>query len=721
MGMMKTTTKNVDADADRENPRRSGRGPRGRRAADNSSDAAPARSCGGERRALERDGDGGGPDPGATPLPRRARAARRGDEELLLVPREAVEDAVAEGPEVELQLCTGEISRVRLVDAAAASALVRWAQKARDKDELHGSDDGDDGLQKEVIGDDSGPGPRPRHKAGMSARHRGGSASGSGSNSSGKGAQTRGIAAARFYGLGSSAAAAAAAPEFQQEQGADGRVTKRRRGADCYCQQQQVQQAQQAQWHEKELQTAAASTRSCRDPNSTQSTAPFARKFARQAQAFAFADSLPPEAALREGQGWARPAVLALENGVGGTRAFMVAGRRDFVKWYLDTNPLKRHVYEIIREGTPCKAYFDLEFPIGRNPDVCGDKLVDVVIAATAAAMLELFGIELRRRDFVELDSTSSTKFSRHLVVSADSANGGPFFADNRACGRFVNAIFAAARKDLLVFDKDGQISPFIDLGVYTRNRCFRLYLSSKYAKRTVLLPCEGRNTFPLDDASRQGVAAFLEASMVCSRRAPAGQLDPRVHLLRSHVALDAAAVPSRRQNGQQQQQHREQQRLGHIHGHVHGSGHHGGEQLGPSPFPEVEAFVLQHATAALGPRASSRRAETRAWTLGARELRFNLRRTRFCQRVRREHRSNNVFFTIDLEAATFSQGCYDPDCARAGFRTDPLALPSSVAQALRSRRCDALQQQQQQQKEQQEEQQKGQKHELEEKDSTKS
>lgn len=43
-----------------------------------------------------------------------------------------------------------------------------------------------------------------------------------------------------------------------------------------------------------------------------------------------------------------------------------------------------RHVYEIIREGAPCRMYFDLEFARGCNPGLDGEELVRAWINVVA-------------------------------------------------------------------------------------------------------------------------------------------------------------------------------------------------------------------------------------------------------------------------------------------------------------------------------------------------
>ena len=51
----------------------------------------------------------------------------------------------------------------------------------------------------------------------------------------------------------------------------------------------------------------------------------------------------------------------------------------------------------------------------------------------------------------------------------------------------------------------------------------------------------------------------------------------------------------------------------------------------------------------------------------------------RYCLNIGREHRSNGIFFSIDLKAQTFKQLCHDPNCNR--FRSPAVTLNPSFFQ----------------------------------------
>ena len=64
-----------------------------------------------------------------------------------------------------------------------------------------------------------------------------------------------------------------------------------------------------------------------------------------------------------------------------------------------------------------------------------------------------------------------------------------------------------------------------------------------------------------------------------------------------------------------------------------------------------------------------------RSWALldGGSLLLLNIRGNRWCGNVGREHRSNGVFFVVDLQQGTWTQRCYDPDCRHERGGAGPL------------------------------------------------
>lgn len=64
-----------------------------------------------------------------------------------------------------------------------------------------------------------------------------------------------------------------------------------------------------------------------------------------------------------------------------------------------------------------------------------------------------------------------------------------------------------------------------------------------------------------------------------------------------------------------------------------------------------------------------------------AHTLTLHLKHNRWCGRLRRAHKSNNILLVAHTATATFYQSCHDPECRAVGYRYVP-ALPFCLAAA---------------------------------------
>lgn len=189
--------------------------------------------------------------------------------------------------------------------------------------------------------------------------------------------------------------------------------------------------------------------------------------------------------------------VFALELSSNGARKFIGNAADEFALKYLSFPPHMCHHYEIIRENMPCRLYFDIEFKRGLNPTCDGDAMMRIFTSRLKAFLLEMYNIPLTDEQIVDLDSTTDVKFSRHLVCHFANRF---VFANNGHAGSFVSILLrklAAERADNVDIDSLFVVTSadqpavrdttFVDSGVYTKNRCFRLWKSSKIGKQAVL------------------------------------------------------------------------------------------------------------------------------------------------------------------------------------------------------------------------------------------
>ncbi|BBG98330.1 DNA primase [Prunus dulcis] len=208
---------------------------------------------------------------------------------------------------------------------------------------------------------------------------------------------------------------------------------------------------------------------------------------------------------------------MQFAKGNGNVHVFSYQDHYSGQRRYNNMNPKFRHHYE----GLPCHLYFDLEFNKRDNAGRNGDEMVDVLISVIFEALLEKYSIQGNQEWILELDSSTEAKFSRHLIIRIEKTA----FKDNSHVGAFVteicSRISSAKERDgrfgNFFVRKDSKSSNFasqlfVDTAVYTRNRCFRLALSSKAGKNSVLLP-----TGRFKAMDMQSEEEMFMASLICN------------------------------------------------------------------------------------------------------------------------------------------------------------------------------------------------------------
>ncbi|KAF3432929.1 hypothetical protein FNV43_RR24031 [Rhamnella rubrinervis] len=372
--------------------------------------------------------------------------------------------------------------------------------------------------------------------------------------------------------------------------------------------------------------------------------------------------------AMKFANGHAHVHIFSYQDHFNGQRRFLVSSYREFWKRYKNMNPKFRHHYEVIQEGLPCHLYFDLEFSKRENKEKDGEEMVDFLISVILEALLDKYDIEGNLDWIVELDSSTEVKFSRHLIIRIPKTA----FKDNSHAGVFVNEIcskiFGAkgdGRFEKLFVKKDSSSadSPcqlFVDTAVYSRNRCFRLALSSKAGKNSVLLPT-GR--YKAKDMCEEemfmaslicNVDADCEKFLVCKMDLDCVktlQFDTEVN----HSFAKPYSLPQEfTSNG-----FTNDTSTTYL--------------MGKSPFPALDAFIEYVAS------VGNVSGKIRCWYWFSEYglMVYSMSRNRYCERIGREHKSNHVMYVVDLRRAAYYQKCYDPDCR--GYRSPLRPAPWDI------------------------------------------
>ncbi|ELT98007.1 hypothetical protein CAPTEDRAFT_224955 [Capitella teleta] len=405
--------------------------------------------------------------------------------------------------------------------------------------------------------------------------------------------------------------------------------------------------------------------------------------FYRQKEAFHFARSQSKELH-----------VFAFESETfqqkGGQRLYLVASLEHFWHYYQGMNRHQRHHYELIPEGAVCRLYFDLEFQRAENPDKDGHSAVAVLIQYICACLKKRFQVNCCEKDVLILDASTPSKFSQHLIFHM----AGAAFKCNVTAGNFVHSVMrlvleevnsqtcAKAEltnslldeqilewsglkveqlKELICKDKDGKDSLIVDLGVYTRNRNFRLYLSCKMGKNNPLLTA-AQNQFCCHQ--KKCKTRFIKPST------------------QQQLFLDSLVTASY-ENGMRILTCDEDPRLRNT------SSQHSDrptdflEGFQSSPYPEVDAFISERAKRWGGEGCPPGSVRQWVYFSHGQIIIYNIVRNRWCANIGRMHKSNKIMLIADLKHRVFYQKCHDPDCKAVNYKSPDEALPRNVLPSL--------------------------------------
>ncbi|XP_077333425.1 DNA-directed primase/polymerase protein isoform X3 [Lithobates pipiens] len=300
-----------------------------------------------------------------------------------------------------------------------------------------------------------------------------------------------------------------------------------------------------------------------------------------------------------------------------GRRLYLVTTYTEFWFYYNKNSQTLAHCYEVIPADTVCKLYFDLEFCKPANPGADGRKMVALLIEFFIRKLQEHYGLTCSADCVINLDSSTNEKFSRHLIFLLPNAA----FKDN------------------------------IHVGVYTKNRNFRLYKSSKLGKNAVLELAED-NKFSCRPPKHLSAEEHIFLSSLISN----------VRFTDSLKILSCASPSDRNESS----------RVSSGGSLISGSVMNGYQV---SPYPEIDQFIWSLVT------REGFQGGIRQWNYFALEelLVYDTTNYRWCENIGRAHKSNNVMLLVDLKRDVWYQKCHDPICRVQNFKSDCYPLPPEV------------------------------------------
>ncbi|KAM6136160.1 DNA-directed primase/polymerase protein isoform 2-T3 [Phoenicopterus ruber ruber] len=382
--------------------------------------------------------------------------------------------------------------------------------------------------------------------------------------------------------------------------------------------------------------------------------------FSRQAEAFNYVKTCKEDVHI-----------FALERTTqSGKRFYLVTTYKEL--WFYYTKGYKTslmHCYELIPEKDACKLYFDLEFYKPANPGADGKTMVAKLIELVSQKLKELYDVNCSVKDVLNLDSSTDEKFSRHLIflpqktafkdnihvdltAVEDAPKGWPAIAckakDMETSHQGKNSEFSF----LIVNDKEGNKQLFVDLGVYTRNRNFRMYKSSKAGRNVILKIAEDNKFVPNCEENVSLEEAYFLSSLICNIRvrddtkvlSPGFSEEER----KTSAFLNCKATRSSRDSMEGYQD---------------------------SPYPEIDHFVRSLVN------KDGVQGGIRQWNYFSLEeiLVYDISGYRWCENIGRAHKSNNIMILVDLKKEVWYQKCHDPVCREQNFKSQSFPLPPRI------------------------------------------
>ena len=310
-----------------------------------------------------------------------------------------------------------------------------------------------------------------------------------------------------------------------------------------------------------------------------------------------------------------------------GRRKYFVTRAEQFWSFYRGASP--KNFYEVLCEGRGLKLIFDLEYRKEENVEKNGNYMTLKLIEIVNSALTTKFKRQFTREDVIVLDSTSETKFSHHLIFTT------ALFPDMLEMKFFVNFIKTSLSSEVANFfavKHLGHQRSYIDYSVYSRNRNFRLFMSSKFSKSCPLF-ASSIDTFMTKYShlsEEERMFAFFENSLVTAQSTPS-----------PHAILPSVLTAM---------EHQQKRNTHYNHPHLMASK---GTSTS-SPFREIEELILN----IIKPGGY-----IRSWRVYQGSLVYAIAGTRFCQNVQREHTRNHIFYICDLFNLSLVQRCHSPAC----------------------------------------------------------
>ena len=277
----------------------------------------------------------------------------------------------------------------------------------------------------------------------------------------------------------------------------------------------------------------------------------------------------------------------------------------------------RKNYYEVIISEAPVKLFLDLEFYHKLNVEKNGTEMTRELILVLDDALVSEYSKKESSKGVIILDSSCHEKFSNHVIFTS------VIFPNIRECGYFIKktiSSFNEEQRGLFQVNINGGVSSFIDQSIYTSNRNFRIYQSSKYDENRPLTCINFKDDTEFSTKVNDE-EIFLETIISNTSK------DQILFSNFTKVARDLEPLKLREKF----------------------------KEINASPVPKIDGFVKQLVDPG----------RVRKITFNERKatVRYDVVGQHFCRTKKEEHKRNNIYFKYFINTKKLIQDCYSPSC----------------------------------------------------------
>ena len=399
-----------------------------------------------------------------------------------------------------------------------------------------------------------------------------------------------------------------------------------------------------------------------------------------------------------------------------GSRKYIVATLPEFWFYYKQLHDENRHFYEVIEEERTCHLYFDLEYLKHLNTEKDELELLDLWIQFVCDYLLYKLNMKTDRSNVVILDSSTNKKFSYHLIwhiensVFLNNLHVGYFVKDmclklklflnnsllNEPEAAWINKLkYVEKLRKLVVITNDIAKLPclFIDEGVYTKNRNFRLYMSSKICKKIKL---------KLSSFSNFNFKPIKYNSHCCQYHKA---IESKISIFKEkHICFDhqnlvfLASLCSYSKESKLDPSNISIIRIENSFSNTSKINNYESMKSCSGKCTtaknidvsnRVTKILIEMIDDYIKKISFNARVSKCSQVAKSDLLVFDIDGTKYCSNIGREHKSNRIMFVANLTSQFFYQKCYDPICRDEDYRSQPVPFSETVKQLLEFETCD--------------------------------